>query len=148
MSISKIKKRDGRIVLFDKDKIVDAIFKAARAVGGNDRKTAEELADKVIELAGYAFMDSYELPTVEQIQDLVEKVLVRNDHYKTAKAYILYRKQHERIRDTKELIQNNEIISNYLDRSDWREISREDHPATGDNPAYSFVLLERRGEDC
>jgi anaerobic ribonucleoside-triphosphate reductase len=120
MSITKIMKRDGRIVPFDKEKIVDAIFKAARAVGGNDRKTAEQLADKVVEILGYSFMDKYEIPTVEDIQDLVEKVLVRNDHYKTAKAYILYRKQHERIRDSLQLIQNNEIITNYLDRSDWR----------------------------
>lgn len=120
MSISKIRKRDGRIVRFDRDKIIEAIYKAARAVGGQDRQTAERLADKVIELADYTFMDSYEIPGVEDIQDLVEKVLVRNDHYKTAKAYILYRRQHETIRDTKQLIQNNAIISNYLDRSDWR----------------------------
>jgi len=61
MSISKIRKRDGRIVRFDRDKIIEAIYKAARAVGGQDRQTAERLADKVIELADYTFMDSYEI---------------------------------------------------------------------------------------
>jgi len=120
MNITQIKKRDGRIVPFEKEKIVEAIFKAAKAVGGRDIKTAELLADKVIELAEYQSMDDFEILSVEDIQDLVERVLVKKGHYKTAKAYILYRKQHEKIRESKQLIENNEIITNYLDRSDWR----------------------------
>jgi len=120
MGLTKIKKRNGKVVPFEKEKIVNAIFQAAKAVGGKDRQTAEQLADKVVELASYKYMDSYEVPTVEEIQDLVEKVLVKNDHYKTAKAYILYRKQHENIRESKQLIENTQIISSYLDRSDWR----------------------------
>jgi ribonucleoside-triphosphate reductase len=120
MNITQIKKRDGRIVAFEKEKIVEAIFKAARAVGGRNRQKAEVLADKVVELAEYQSMDSFEVLSVEDIQDLVERVLVKNGHYKTAKAYILYRKQHENIRDSKQLLENNEIIKNYLDRSDWR----------------------------
>jgi len=120
MSLTSIRKRDGRVVPFEREKIVSAIYKAARAVGGRDLETAERLADKVIELAGYHYLDSYEVATVEEIQDLVEKVLVKNDHYKTTKAYILYRRQHEVLRESRQLIQNNEIIENYLDRSDWR----------------------------
>ncbi|MBC7074804.1 MAG: ribonucleoside triphosphate reductase [Syntrophomonadaceae bacterium] len=120
MGIEKIKKRDGRIVPFEKQKITDAIFKAAKAVGGRDYDTAALLADKVVEIAEYQYIDQDDLPTVEDIQDLVEKVLVKKGHYKTAKAYILYRKQHEILRDSKRLIQSNEIIDNYLDKSDWR----------------------------
>jgi len=120
MSLTSIRKRDGRVVPFEKEKIVSAIYRAARAVGGRDYQTAEKLADKVIELASYQYLDDYEIATVEEIQDLVEKVLVKNGHYKTAKAYILYRKQHEVLRESKQLIHNNEIIENYLDRSDWR----------------------------
>ena len=111
MSITKIRKRDGRVVPFEKQKIVNAIFQAAKAVGGRD---------KVAELAEYQSLDDYEILSVEEIQDLVEKVLVKNGHYKTAKAYILYRKQHEMLRDTRQLLESNEIVNKYLDRSDWR----------------------------
>ncbi len=120
MGIKKIKKRDGRIVPFEKQKIVDAIFKAAKAVEGRDYARAVSLADKVVEIIEYQYIDQDDLPTVEDIQDLVEKVLVKSGHYKTAKAYILYRKQHEILRDSKQLIQSNEIINTYLDKSDWR----------------------------
>jgi len=120
LSITKIRKRDGRVVPFEKQKIVNAIFQAAKAVGGRDIETAQALADKVVELAEYQSLDDYEILTVEDIQDLVERVLVKNGHYKTAKAYILYRKQHEMLRDTRQLLENNAIVSKYLDRSDWR----------------------------
>ncbi|MGI6433780.1 MAG: ribonucleoside triphosphate reductase [Syntrophomonadaceae bacterium] len=120
MSISKIKKRDGRVVPFEKEKIINAIFQAAKAVGGRDLQIAQTLADKVVELAEYQSLDDYDILSVEEIQDLVEKVLVKNGHYKTAKAYILYRKQHEILRDARSLLENNEIVKKYLDRSDWR----------------------------
>lgn len=120
MSITTIRKRDGRVVPFEKQKIVNAIFQAAKAVGGRDIEIAHTLADKVVELAEYQSLDDYEILSVEEIQDLVEKVLVKNGHYKTAKAYILYRKQHEMLRDTKQLLESNEIVNKYLDRSDWR----------------------------
>ncbi len=118
MDISRIRKRDGRIEPFQKEKISRAIFQAARAVGGRDYQTAVDLADKVVEIAGY--IDDDQIATVEGIQDLVEKVLVKNGHYKTAKAYILYRKQHEDIRETSQLLLNNQIVADYLDRNDWR----------------------------
>ena len=101
--ISKIKKRDGRIVDFDKKKITNAIFKAARAVGGKDRELAAKLADQVVELLEKRLKPG-EIPTVEQVQDLVEKVLVENRHYKTAKAYILYRQKRGEVRRAKALL--------------------------------------------
>ncbi|MEN6348681.1 MAG: ribonucleoside triphosphate reductase [Syntrophomonas sp.] len=118
MEISQIKKRDGRIVPFEKDKITKAIWKAAQAVGGKDYLTAVELTEKVVEISQY--IDGDENATVEGIQDLVEKVLVKNGHYKTAKAYILYRKQHQDLRETAHLLFNNKLIEDYLGRNDWR----------------------------
>ncbi|HDH91587.1 MAG TPA: hypothetical protein ENF38_01410, partial [Candidatus Aenigmarchaeota archaeon] len=92
MKIEKIKKRDGRIVDFDPERIANAIWKAAKAVGGKDREKAKELARQVVELLEKQLKPG-EIPSVEQVQDLVEKVLVENGHYKTAKAYILYRQK-------------------------------------------------------
>jgi ribonucleoside-triphosphate reductase len=119
MEITKIRKRDGRIVSFDKEKIVVAIFKAARAVGGNDRKLAETLGAQVIDILNSTLAVG-DIPTVEGVQDLVEKTLVESGYYKTAKAYILYRKQHESMRNMKELFSNIEIVDKYLDSQDWR----------------------------
>ena len=90
--VSKVKKRDGRIVNFDLDKITNAIYKAAEAVGGKDRKTAEFLSMRVVEILEEKF-DGRSVPSVEEIQDIVEKVLIENGHAKTAKAYILYRQK-------------------------------------------------------
>ncbi|NLB51316.1 MAG: ribonucleoside triphosphate reductase, partial [Syntrophomonadaceae bacterium] len=116
MDISKIKKRDGRIVPFEKEKITKAIWKAAQAVGGKDYDTAVQLTEKVVEIAQYVDEDA--IATVEAIQDLVEKVLVKNGHYKTAKAYILYRKQHEDLREASQLFFNNKLIGDYLGKND------------------------------
>jgi uridine kinase len=91
--IEKIVKRDGRLVPFDREKIVFAIFRAAVAVGGRDRETAERVADDVtamLEKRSYAASH----PTVEEAQDIVEKCLIERGHAKTAKAYILYRYEH------------------------------------------------------
>ncbi len=94
-----IRKRDGRKVPFDDSKITDAIFQAARAVGGEDRQIAMELTIEVLKMLkkrynGTAF-------GVEDVQDVVEKVLIEAGHAKTAKAYILYRDKRTRIRDAK-----------------------------------------------
>ena len=120
--IKKIRKRDGRIVEFDKTRIANAIFKAARAVGGRDYKRACELADKVVKLLEEWIREEKipEIPHVEQVQDAVEKVLVEEGHYKTAKAYILYRKQHEDLRRFTELISNIDIVDSYILQTDWR----------------------------
>lgn len=97
---TEIRKRDGRVVPFDAEKITEAIFKAAKAVGGQNRRIAEALTDQVmIQLSqkGYNGVP----PTVEDVQDIVEKVLIENGHARTAKAYILYRDRRTRIREGK-----------------------------------------------
>lgn len=94
-----IRKRDGRLMEFNEGKITDAIFKAAQAVGGEDRTLAMELTLEVLKLLRQEFGD--ELFTVEDVQDSVEKILIEKGHARTAKAYILYRAHRNRIRDAK-----------------------------------------------
>ncbi|GFN22126.1 ribonucleoside triphosphate reductase [Thermanaeromonas sp. C210] len=115
----KIIKRDGRVVDFDQERIINAIFKAAQAVGGQDRRLACELANQVTALVAQKFEDR--LPTVEDVQDLVEKVLIENGHARTAKAYILYRQQHAEWRNFRNLLVNVEkMVQDYLEGQDWR----------------------------
>ncbi|MFZ5592063.1 MAG: anaerobic ribonucleoside-triphosphate reductase, partial [Bacillota bacterium] len=94
-----IRKRDGREVPFDETKITDAIFKAARAVGGEDRQTAMELTIEVLKMLKKKYNGN--VFGVEDVQDVVEKVLIEAGHARTAKAYILYRDKRTRIRDAK-----------------------------------------------
>jgi len=90
-------KRNGKKVPFTPQRITNAIYRAAVAVGGRDRETAEKLTGKVIELLEEELPHDH-IPHVEEIQDAVEKVLIRNDHAKVAKAYILYRDERARLR--------------------------------------------------
>ena len=92
----KVKKRDGRITDFDQNKIADAIFKAAQSVGGTDKLRSKELALKVVLEMENEKRD--DVPTVEDIQDKVEKILMEEGHAKTAKAYILYRHKRTELR--------------------------------------------------
>ena len=95
--IESIIKRDGRTAVFDLEKITEAIFKAAQALGGSDRATAAELAAQVV---GYLEEEKEAVnPTVEEIQDAVERILIRNGHTRTAKEFILYRANRTRIRE-------------------------------------------------
>ncbi|MBM4053872.1 MAG: anaerobic ribonucleoside-triphosphate reductase [Planctomycetes bacterium] len=97
-AIEYVVKRDGRIVPFNEKKIADAIFKAAQAVGGTDRPLAEELAIVVSMFLAKKYNGNP--PGIEDIQDVVEKVLIETGHAKTAKAYIIYRDKRARIRDS------------------------------------------------
>ncbi|EAX47057.1 anaerobic ribonucleoside-triphosphate reductase [Thermosinus carboxydivorans Nor1] len=96
---NKIKKRDGREVPFDETKITEAIFKAAKAVGGVDKQLAMELTIEVLRYLKQRYNGS--IFGVEDVQDAVEKVLIEKGHAKTAKAYILYRDKRTRMREAK-----------------------------------------------
>lgn len=102
--IKKIQKRDGRIVDFDQERIAEAIWKAAQSVGGTDRSEAEKISNQVSAVLEVFFKDESEIPSVEQIQDLVEKILIEGGHAKTAKAYIIYRQKRAEERAEKEAI--------------------------------------------
>lgn len=122
MAIEKIRKRDGRIVKFDHERITNAIWKAAQAVGGKDFDKAGELSGKVEEkLNDIQQSDPRKILTVEDVQDMVEKVLVESGHYKTAKAYILYREQHKKLRDMKDMFfDSDKVINDYIKENDWK----------------------------
>ncbi|HEX3032005.1 MAG TPA: anaerobic ribonucleoside-triphosphate reductase [Bacillota bacterium] len=96
--IYTIKKRDGRMVVFKKDKIKSAIMAAARAVGGDDEEMADRLTAQVIKYIENRRNKGEDL-TVESVQDAVEKVLIEQGHAQTAKAYIIYRNNRTRIRE-------------------------------------------------
>ena len=93
----RIVKRNGDVVPFDLEKIVVAIYKAAAAIGGHDRALSERLAREVMDTLERSHAPRI-APTVEDVQDLVEKVLIENGHARTAKAFILYRHERARMR--------------------------------------------------
>lgn len=113
-----IRKRDGRLVPFDEERISTAIWKAAQAVGGEDRERPMYLSTLVIEELKRKFAADV-IPAVEDVQDIVEKILIEEGHAKTAKAYILYRDLRSRLRDIRTLVDVNELVGRYLDRSNW-----------------------------
>jgi uridine kinase len=96
--IKSVIKRDGAIVDFTPQRITNAIYRAAVAVGGRDKQTAENLKDEVVRVLEEQTPPDT-IPTVEQIQDTVEKVLIENGHARVAKAYILYRAERARLRE-------------------------------------------------
>ncbi len=112
-----IKKRNGIIVPFRPDKITTAIERAGRATSEFDQETASRLTLRVLNLAQQALPGG--IPSVEQIQDVVEEVLLSSQFKATAKAYIIYREQHTRNR---EIVSRADVdlIDQYLDRADWQ----------------------------
>ncbi|MBU0620064.1 ribonucleoside triphosphate reductase [Patescibacteria group bacterium] len=117
--MTQIKKRSGKIVNFDKKKITNAILKAMEATDSLDKKLAQELTDQVIEKIKNKFHNR-SIPAIEEIQDIVEEILIKNKQIKTAKAYILYRDQKARLRDMKQMINAHDLMDEYLNKFDWR----------------------------
>ncbi len=116
--ITKIRKRDGSVVLFNQEKITEAIWKAVKAVGGRDREKPKYLSDLVVKKIEEKYGD-FGIPEVEIVQDLVEKILIEEGHAKVAKAYILYRKSREELRDVKGLFDTIEAVEDYIGLNDW-----------------------------
>jgi len=116
--VKKIRKRDGSVVLFQSEKIAEAIWKSVKSVGGTDKEKpkylAELITNKITEKHGESG-----IPGVEEIQDLVEKTLIEEGHAKVAKAYILYRKSHEELRRIKGLFDTIEVVEDYVGLNDW-----------------------------
>lgn len=98
--IQHVIKRNGTVVPFSAERITNAIYRAAVAVGGRDRGMAQNLTQEIVDCLEKT-MPAGEIPTVEDIQDVVEKVLIENGHARTAKAYILYRYEQSRRRRKK-----------------------------------------------
>ena len=140
--ITKIVKRDGREVPFNIEKIINAIFKAAQAAGGNDYKESEELAVQVCDYVEKT--NDGKTPTVEQVQDAVEKILVEKGHTKTAKAYILYRADRTRIREM-----NTKLMKIYEDLTfkpaKDNDIKRENANIDGDTAMGTMLKYGSEG---
>jgi len=116
--VNKIRKRDGSVVQFQPEKIAEAIWKAARAVGGQDQERAKKTAESIIEEINKKYGEEG-VPTVEEVQDTVERTLIKEGHDQTAKAYILYRKSHDELRIVKGLFDTIEVVEDYISSNDW-----------------------------
>ena len=139
--ITKIRKRDGREVPFNIEKITNAIFKAAVAAGGSDYHTAESLAEQVAETLEHG---KEKVPSVEEIQDTVEKTLIESGHARTAKKFILYRAERTRIRE-----KNTQLMKTYegLTFQDSRNnnLKRENANINGDTAMGTMLRYGSEG---
>lgn len=117
--ITHIIKRTGDIVTFDKEKIFNAIWKAVQSVGGNNPLPAREVTEKVVKELEKTFINK--IPTVEEVQDVVEKILIEKGHAKVAKSYIIYREKRAEARYADAIIKETiSLIDDYLKEKDWR----------------------------
>jgi uridine kinase len=170
--IHKVVKRSGAVVSFKRERIANAIYRAAVAVGGRDRSIAESLADQVIAMLEETLLSGH-IPTVEEIQDVVEKVLIENGHARTAKAYILYREERARqrrrnkdhqSRDAQNIpyrklwevlcwaadhdLNTVERLNARIARGEFPDIVRESDIAYKEDIASAANLIQRRGDEC
>ena len=138
--ISTIRKRDGKLVPYDNYKIANVIFKAAQAVGGNDFGLAITLAKQVEDVIRSRFHPN-SIPAVEEIQDVVERVLIEQGHARVAKAFILYREQHRRARSTRDVMLDIvNTMDGYLKQQDWRV-----HENSNVNYSLGGLILHNSG---
>jgi len=138
---TRVVKRDGQEVRFDAGKIESAIRRAGQASGEFGAAEASLLAAQAIKVLTHRFSDG-RLPDIEGIQDVVEQTLIAANHFETARAYIVYREQHNKLRtDSRTLVDVGSSINEYLDRSDWRV-------AANANQGYSLggLILNTSGK--
>jgi ribonucleoside-triphosphate reductase len=137
-------KRDSKLEPFDQERITTAIWKAAKAVGGTNKDQAKRLSEEVVVDLQKKYGDDG-VPTVEEIQDAVEKRLIENGHAQTAKAYILYRKQHTDMRELAALLSSSDMVDQYLEVEDWRvkENSNMSYSLQGLNNYLSSTVIAK-----
>ncbi len=117
--ITSIRKRDGTIVPFDGAKIYNAILKAGQATGEYDGTEAHFLTLSVIKVIDNRYSPGF--LDIEKIQDIVEQILITSNHIKTARAYIIYREQHKKLRrDQKTVVDVTSSVNEYIYKLDWR----------------------------
>ena len=142
MTLTKIRKRDGRLADFNEEKIAQAINKAFRATyKPNKEEVAQQLADEVLSILE---VEGEKQPDVEHIQDLVERVLMDNGYVQTAKAYILYRDQRSRAREM-----NTRLMKTYEDitfsAARESDLKRENANIDGDTAMGSMLKFGSEG---
>jgi anaerobic ribonucleoside-triphosphate reductase len=137
-------KRDSKLEPFDQERITNAIWKAVKAVGGKDREQAKRISDQVVADLKKRYGEDG-VPTVEEVQDTVEKMLIENGHAQTAKAYILYRKQHQDMRELAALLGSADLVDQYLEIEDWRvkENSNMSYSLQGLNNYLSSTVIAK-----
>ncbi|MEW6035304.1 MAG: adenosylcobalamin-dependent ribonucleoside-diphosphate reductase [Candidatus Micrarchaeota archaeon] len=145
MAVKKIRKRDGSVVDFDKEKIVNAVFKAAQSVGGSDRAESGRVADRVVQYINEKFKEDY-VPTVEEVQDLVEKALIETGHATTAKSYILYRHRKNIEREMKKALGVSDDLKlplNSIQVLEKRYLLRDENGKVIETPSQLFRRVAR-----
>ncbi|HRU38258.1 MAG TPA: ribonucleoside triphosphate reductase [Candidatus Goldiibacteriota bacterium] len=137
-----ILKRNGELVPFEEEKITNAIFKAFKANNDYDREKAEKISAQVTSIINVVYKDG-KTPTVENVQDIVETTLLNNGYTQIAKSYILYRDQHAKMRDVKNLLKDSTtLVDDYLRKLDWRikENSNMSYSLQGLNNHVSSII--------
>lgn len=143
--ITRVAKRSGRVVPFDQKKITIAVGKAFAATGEGNQADAKKVSDKVVRLLNRNYKKGY-IPEIEEIQDLVERVLMILDFEETAKAYILYREQRRKIRETGESIDEAVgLVDKYIREIDWkvRENANMSYSLQGLNNYISSIVSSK-----
>jgi len=141
--IEFIHKRNGELVPFDSEKITNAIFKAFKANNDYEKEKAEKISAQVVSILEAIYKDG-KIPTVENVQDLVETTLLNNGYTQIAKSYILYRDQHSKIREIKVLLKDSvTLVDDYLRNLDWRikENSNMSYSLQGLNNHVSSIVI-------
>lgn len=115
----KVRKRDGRLVEFDQERITSSIFKAAESVGGKDRERAKKVSDEVVKRLIEKYSDDEEI-TTEEIFSKVKETLKDMGHGKTAMALDLFVNLKNKVKNIKSLIDADELVRGYIDEADWR----------------------------
>ncbi len=116
----KVEKRDGSQTAFDAAKIRTAVLQAGQATGELDESEAQLLTAQVVKVLAHTGY-RHQIPDIERIQDIVEQVLISANHLQTARAYIVYREQHKKLRqDRRTLVDVSTSVNEYLERADWR----------------------------
>ena len=140
--VAHIRKRDGRIDDFDQVKITEAIFKAFKANNNYEREKADVISEQVASIINVVYKDG-KITSVENVQDLVETTLNNNVMTNIAKSYILYRDQHDKMRDVKNLLKDSTtLIDDYIRKIDWRikENSNMSYSLQGLNNHVSSII--------
>jgi len=139
--MNEVIKRDGRVVRYDEEKIAQAIFKAAKAVGGEDIEKARSLASQVTEILEKKHLGS---PKISEIQDVVQMVLIKGGHDSTATEYIRYRYHRDDVRELDSSLMRTFEELTFSDASEV-EVKRENANIDGDSSMGTMLRYGSEG---